>query len=193
MNRPVYSKEDIQQAAEAVKEGKVILYPTDTIWGLGCDASNPQALEKLMKIKQRDPSKGFIILIDQDSKLHRYVKDVPEVAWDLLDVATDPLTIVFDNGINLAPLVKADDGSIAIRVCKDDFCKELLSKLKSPLVSTSANISGEPSPENFSQVNPKVIGAVDYVVKHRQQEKAKGKASSIIKLGSGGEVKVLRT
>jgi L-threonylcarbamoyladenylate synthase len=193
MNRPVYSKDDVQQAAEAVRDGKVILYPTDTIWGLGCDASNPQALEKLMKIKQRDPSKGFIILIDQDSKLHRYVKDVPEVAWDLLDVATDPLTIVFDNGINLAPLVKADDGSIAIRVCKDDFCKELLSKLKAPLVSTSANISGEPSPENFSQVNPQIINSVDYAVKHRQQEKAKGKASSIIKLGSGGEVKVLRT
>ncbi len=192
INRPAYSKEDLLQCLEAIKEGKIVLYPTDTIWGLGCDACNSDAVAKLMKIKQREPDKGFIVLLDQDSKLHRYVKDVPEVAWDLLDVAVDPLTIVFENGINIAPLVKADDDSIAIRICKDDFCRDLISRMKSPLVSTSANFSTEPSPENFAQIDSRIVKAADYVVKHRQQEKAKHKASSIIKLGSRGEIKVIR-
>ena len=185
-------KEEINKALEVLKSGGVILYPTDTIWGLGCDASNPEAVEKVLKIKNRPAEKSLIILLDVDTKLQSYVTDVPEIAYDLIEYAENPLTIIFSGAKNLARNVINDDGSIGIRIVKHDFCTPLIQRFRKPIVSTSANLSGEPSPKNFDDISPEIIEAVDYIVDFEQENRSSKKPSTIMKLSPGGQFEFIR-
>lgn len=184
--------EDIKQALEVLKKGGVILYPTDTIWGIGCDATNPEAVKRVYEIKKRADSKAMLVLIDSPAKLNYYIKDVPPMAWDLIELTTKPLTIIYDGARNLAENLIAEDGSVGIRVTNEEFSRQLCFRFRKALVSTSANVSGEPSPKNFGEIADEIKLAVDYIVGYRQNEKEAGKASSIIKLGVSGQVKVIR-
>ena len=184
--------EDIKNAVAVLKQGGIILYPTDTVWGIGCDATNPEAVEKVYRIKQRDDSKAMICLVDSDARLQRYVRNVPKVAWDLLDLATKPTTIILDNAVNLAHNLIAQDGTIALRITREPFSKELCFRFQKALVSTSANISGEPTAAKFSDISPEIIDAVDYVCQSRRQEHKPHTPSSIIKLSEDGQVKIIR-
>ena len=186
------SKEDIRRAIEVMNNGGIILYPTDTIWGLGCDATNAEAVKRIYAIKQRTDAKALISLVDSEAKVQFYVREVPEVAWDLMELSERPMTVVFDGGRNLAPNLLAEDGSVAIRITKEPFSKELCMRMKRAIVSTSANISGEPAPRCFAEISKEIIAAVDYVCTSRQDEPPTQKASSIIKLGVGGEVTIIR-
>jgi L-threonylcarbamoyladenylate synthase len=185
-------KNDIDKALTILKDGGVILYPTDTIWGLGCDATNETAVEKINKIKGRAADKSFIILLDTDSKIQSYVTEVPEVAYDLIEYAEHPMTVIFSDGKNLAKNVINQDGSVGIRVVKHDFVQQLLQRFRKPIVSTSANISGEPSPQNFDEISEEIKSAVDYVVEHQQDDRSIKKPSTIIKIGSGGQFSFIR-
>ncbi|MBR5657509.1 MAG: threonylcarbamoyl-AMP synthase [Prevotella sp.] len=185
-------EDDVRNAVEVLKKGGVILYPTDTVWGIGCDATNAEAVAKVYKIKQRDDSKAMICLVDSDARLQRYVRDVPNVAWDILDLATKPTTVILDNAVNLAPNLIAEDGSIAIRITKEAFSHELCYRFQKPIVSTSANISGEEAAQNYSDISQELIDAVDYVCWTRRQEHKPHTPSSIIKLGQDGEVSIIR-
>lgn len=185
-------RDDIRQAIEVMNKGGVILYPTDTIWGIGCDATNEAAVRRIFEIKKRADAKALITLVDSEAKLEFYVNDIPEVAWDLIEVAERPLTIIFDHARNLAPNLLAEDGSAGIRITKEEFSKNLCMRMKRAIVSTSANISGEPSPKCFADISPEILQAVDYVCTSRRNETHNPPASNIIKLGSGGEVKVIR-
>lgn len=175
-----------------MKQGGVILYPTDTVWGIGCDATNAEAVAKVYKIKKRDDSKALICLVDSDARLQRYVRNVPNIAWDILDIATKPTTIILDGAINLAPNLIAEDGSIALRITKEPFSHELCYRFQKPLVSTSANISGEPAAANYNDISQELIDAVDYVCFSRRQEHKPHTPSSIIKLKEDGEVTIIR-
>lgn len=185
-------QEDIKNAIEVMKQGGVILYPTDTVWGIGCDATNAEAVAKVYKIKKRDDSKALICLVDSDARLQRYVRQVPNVAWDLLDVAVKPTTIILDGAINLAPNLIAEDGSIALRITKEPFSHELCYRFQKALVSTSANVSGEPAAANYCDISQEILDAVDYVCYSRRQEHKPHTPSSIIKLGEDGEVTIIR-
>lgn len=185
-------QEDIKNAIEVMKQGGVILYPTDTVWGIGCDATNAEAVAKVYKIKKRDDSKALICLVDSDARLQRYVRNVPNVAWDILDIATKPTTIILDGAINLAPNLIAEDGSIALRITKEPFSHELCYRFQKPLVSTSANISGEPAAANYNDISQELLEAVDYVCFSRRQEHKPHTPSSIIKLKEDGEVTIIR-
>jgi len=185
-------EEDIKDSLITLRKGGIILYPTDTIWGLGCDPTNPSAIEKIFRIKSREPGKSLLILVDGETMLERYVNEVPEIAWELTSVSDDPLTIIYPAGKNLASGVCSDDGSIGIRICHDEFCSELIRRFRKPIVSTSANISGKPSPENFSEIDPSVIEKVDYVVKHRQDDMRKFSSSPVIILGADSTIKIIR-
>ncbi len=185
-------EEDIKRAVETMRNGGVILYPTDTVWGIGCDATNAEAVAKVYKIKQRDDSKALICLVDSDARLQRYVRNVPDVAWQLLDCADKPTTVILDGAVNLAPNLIADDGSIALRITAEPFSKELCYRFQKAIVSTSANISGEPTAQNYRDIAPEIIDAVDYVCWSRRQEHKPHTPSSIIKLGMGGEVEIIR-
>lgn len=185
-------RDDIRHAIEVMNKGGVILYPTDTIWGIGCDATNEAAVRRVFEIKKRADAKALITLVDSEAKLEFYVNDIPEVAWDLIEVAERPLTIIFDHARNLAPNLLAEDGSAGIRITKEEFSKNLCMRMKRAIVSTSANISGEPSPKCFADISPEILQAVDYVCTSRRNETHNPPASNIIKLGSGGEVKVIR-
>uniref|UniRef100_A0AB33J0S0 L-threonylcarbamoyladenylate synthase n=1 Tax=Prevotella sp. GTC17259 TaxID=3236795 RepID=A0AB33J0S0_9BACT len=184
--------EDIKNAIECLKAGGVILYPTDTVWGIGCDATNAEAVAKVYQIKQRDDSKALICLVDSDARLQRYVRNVPNVAWDLLDLATKPTTVILDDAVNLAPNLIAEDGSIALRITKEPFSRELCFRFQKPLVSTSANISGEPAAANYGDISQELLDAVDYVCSTRRQEHKPHTPSSIIKLTKDGEVTIIR-
>jgi L-threonylcarbamoyladenylate synthase len=184
--------EDIKQALEVLQRGGVILYPTDTIWGIGCDATNPEAVKRVYDIKRRADSKAMLVLVDSDVKVDFYVKDVPEVAWSLIELSTKPLTIIYDGARNLAPNLLAEDGSVGIRVTREAFSKQLCFRFRRAIVSTSANISGEPSPKTFADISEDIKNQVDYIVRYRQGETQNPAPSSIIKLGAGGEVKVIR-
>ena len=186
------SKEDIRRAVEVMNKGGVILYPTDTIWGLGCDATNADAVRRIYEIKQRTDAKALISLVDSETKVQFYVKEVPEVAWDVMELSERPMTVVFDGGRNLAPNLLAEDGSVAIRITKEAFSKELCMRMKRAVVSTSANISGQPAPRCFSEISEEIKGTVDYICTSRQDEPPTQTASSIIKLGAGGEVTIIR-
>ena len=186
------SKEDIRRAVEVMNQGGVILYPTDTIWGLGCDATNPEAVKRIYEIKQRTDAKALISLVDSETKVQFYVKEVPEVAWDVMELSEKPMTVVFDGGRNLSPNLLAEDGSVAIRITKEAFSKELCMRMKRAVVSTSANISGQPAPRCFSEISEEIKKAVDYICTSRQDEPPTQTASSIIKLGAGGEVTIIR-
>ena len=175
-----------------MREGGVILYPTDTIWGIGCDATNEDAVRSVYEIKQRQDSKAMLVLVDSSVKVDFYVRDVPEVAWDLIDLADKPLTIIYSGARNLAANLLAEDGSVGIRVTNEDFSKRLCQQFRKAIVSTSANISGQPSPKNFSEISEEVKSAVDYIVGYRQEEMSNPKPSSIIKLDKGGVIKIIR-
>lgn len=185
-------QEDIKNAIDVMKQGGVILYPTDTVWGIGCDATNAEAVAKVYKVKKRDDSKALICLVDSDARLQRYVRNVPNVAWDILDIATKPTTIILDGAINLAPNLIAEDGSIALRITKEAFSHELCYRFQKPLVSTSANISGEPPAANYNDISQELLDAVDYVCFSRRQEHKPHTPSSIIKLKEDGEVTIIR-
>jgi len=183
---------DIKHALAHLKEGKTILYPTDTIWGIGCDATQMDAVNKLYSIKKRTDTKSMIILIDDINKLNLYVVNVPDIAWEIVEYSEMPLTVIYPKGKNLAPGLLGEDGSIAIRLTKDPFCKKLIYKFGKPLVSTSASISGEPFDGNYSSVSPTIISKVDYTVEHRQNDKSKATPSRIIKLALNGEIEFIR-
>jgi L-threonylcarbamoyladenylate synthase len=185
-------EEDIRKAVEVMRKGGVILYPTDTVWGIGCDATNEEAVRKVYDIKQRDDSKALICLVDSDARLQRYVRDVPDVAWQIIDCCDRPTTLILDGAVNLAPNLIAEDGSIGIRITQEPFSKELCYRFQKAIVSTSANISGEPAAQNYCDIDPRVIEAVDYVCWSRRQEHKPHTPSSIIKLGRGGEVQIIR-
>jgi len=177
---------DIKKALEVLKDGGVILYPTDTIWGLGCDAANEEAVEKIYTIKKRSDQKSMLVLLDNANKIPSYITDMPEIAWDLIDLTEKPLTIIYSGAKNLAKNLVAQDGSIGIRISQDDFNQKLIRKFKKPIVSTSANISGQKAPQNFSEISEEIIMAVDYVVEWKQDDFSRAEPSSIVKLGSGG-------
>jgi len=184
--------EDLRQALIVLIKGGIILYPTDTIWGLGCDATNQDAVEKIFKIKKRRESKSLIILVNGFTMLERYVKNIPEVAGEILDVSDKPLTVIYSEGKNLAPGVCSEDGSVGIRVCNDDFCNELITRFRKPVISTSANLSEAPSPSLFSEIDDEIIRSADYVVKYRQTDTNKNTPSSIIKVEDNGVIKIIR-
>ena len=184
--------EDLIKALETLKSGGIILYPTDTIWGIGCDATNEEAVDKLFAIKQREKDKSMLILLDNSVKLQTYVEEVPEIAWDLIDVTDKPLTIIFEGAKNLATNLINSERTIGIRITTEDFSHELCKRFRKPIVSTSANITGKASPENFNQIDPEIIDVVDYVVEFRQEEVFKQTASSIIKLGANGSIEIIR-
>ncbi len=185
-------KEQIQAALKILKEGGIILYPTDTVWGIGCDATNEEAVKKVFALKQRNDSKSLITLAADMDMVAAYVKDIPEMAEVLESVSDKPLTIIYPQAINLADNVPAEDGSIAIRIPKNDFCIGLIRRLGKPIVSTSANISGTPAPSVFSKISPDIIEKVDFVVDKSMEVGATHKPSSIIKLGLGNEVQIIR-
>lgn len=184
--------EDIKKACQVMQDGGVILYPTDTIWGIGCDATNEKAVRRVYEIKHRADSKAMLVLVDSAVKVDFYVQDVPAVAWDLLDVADKPLTIIYSGARNLAPNLLAEDGSVGIRVTGEEFSKALCFRFRKAIVSTSANVSGQPSPRTFAEISDEIKNAVDYVVEARRTESGPARPSSIIKLGQGGEVKIIR-
>jgi L-threonylcarbamoyladenylate synthase len=184
--------DDIKAALEVLQKGGVILYPTDTIWGIGCDACNEAAVKRVYEIKNRVDSKSMLVLMENAGLIDRYVNEVPEIAFDLMEVAVKPLTIIFDGAKGLAKNLVAEDGSIGIRITSEAFSSELIRCFRRPIVSTSANISGNPSPASFDEIDPQIIKSVDYVVKYRQDDTQKAVPSSIIKLGKGGEVKIIR-
>lgn len=183
---------ELTNALAALHSGGTILYPTDTVWGIGCDCTNERAVEKIFKIKKRDSSKSLVLLVDSDARLLRYVKAVPEIAWELMQYSDKPLTIVYPEGKNVAKNMIGPDKSVAIRITSDLFCKNLIRTFDNGLVSTSANISGEPSPQNFSDIHNEILNAVDYVVNLRQEEKTPAAPSSIIKVGLKGEIQIIR-
>ena len=186
---------DRRRAVETLRQGGVILYPTDTVWGIGCDATNAEAVKRVYEIKQRDDSKALICLVDSDARMQRYVRQVPDVAWQLIDSLQDggkPTTLILDGAVNLAPNLIADDGSIGIRITQEPFSKELCYRFQKALVSTSANISGEPAAQNYCDIDPRIVEAVDYVCWSRRQEHKPHTPSSIIKLGLDGEVTIIR-
>jgi len=191
MAKPVF-EDDLKQAVAVMRQGGIILYPTDTIWGIGCDASNPAAVRRIFELKQRSDSKAMLSLLDSDAKLPYYVPDVPDVAYDLMDLSEKPVTIIYDGVRHLAPELIAPDGSAGIRITKEDFSRQLCARMGGAVVSTSANISGRPSPRNFSEIGEEIIRGVDYVVSYRQQECSVASASSIVKLGAGGLVSIIR-
>ncbi len=190
--RDMTQEEDIKNAVKVLREGGVILYPTDTVWGIGCDATNAKAVAKVYDIKHRDDSKALICLVDSDARLQRYVRNVPAVAWDLLDAAIKPTTVILDDATNLAPNLIAEDGSIALRITREAFSHELCYRFQKAIVSTSANISGEPAAQNYRDISEEIINSVDYVCWSRRQEHKPHTPSSIIRLKPDGEVTIIR-
>jgi L-threonylcarbamoyladenylate synthase len=184
--------EEIQHCVEVLKQGKTLLYPTDTIWGLGCDATNADAIEQIIQLKQRPKEKHFIILLEHVDQLYKYVKEIPYMAYELIEFADRPLTIVYEGAFNLPEKLIHENGTIGIRITKDPFCAEIIRKLKKPLLSTSANISGKPSPIHFKDVDEEIRSKVDYVAKYRQEETFEHKPSQIIELKLNGEIKIIR-
>jgi L-threonylcarbamoyladenylate synthase len=183
---------DIRNSLITLREGGVILYPTDTIWGLGCDATNPAAVEKIFSIKSRSDEKSLIILVDSDAMLERYVRDIPEIVFELTSVSDSPITIIYPEGKNLARGVCNEDGSVGIRICNEPFCNELITRFRKPIISTSANTSGKPSPSNFIEIDEEIKNGAGYVVTYRQDDNRKNKPSSVIKIDKKGAFKIIR-
>ncbi len=181
----------MEEIVQVLKNGGIILYPTDTIWGIGCDATNPEALSRIFEIKKRDKSKSVIVLVESEKRLQDHV-DVPEMAWEIIDLSTKPVTIVYESCRNLPQELLAEDGSIAIRLIKDDFCRKLISKLNRPLVSTSANLSGDKSPMVFADINPEIISQVDFAFEENRSKVSEYTGSSVIKVWNDGRIKILR-
>lgn len=191
MNKEEYMA-DLRQAVKTLREGGVILYPTDTVWGLGCDATNAEAVAKVYAIKKRAESKSMLVLVDSAGRAGVYVKEIPDVAYDMMDLADKPLTLILDGAKNLAGNLIAEDGSIGIRVTNEKFSHDLCSSFGKAVVSTSANISGQPAAAIFSEVSPEILSAVDYAVLFRRDDTSKAKPSSIVKLKADGQVTIIR-
>jgi len=185
-------EQDILRCLEVLKKGGTILYPTDTIWGIGCDANNPKAVEKIYRIKKRMESKSLIILVEDEERLKRHTGAIPEIAWDLLHSVDTPLTIIYPQARNLAKNVIAEDGTIAIRIVKNEFCRQLIRRFGKPIVSTSANISGQAPPLMFKLISNEIKNEVDYVVTLYQDLLQEVKPSTIIKLRETGEFEIIR-
>jgi len=185
-------KEDLDKAIQCLRSGGIILYPTDTVWGIGCDATNSEAVAKIFALKERADAKSMLVLVDSIPALERVIPEVPDVAYDMIDLAIRPITIIYDDAKGVAPALIAEDGSLGVRVTKERFSQDICRILRRPIVSTSANISGEPTPAVFSAISPAIVNGIDYVVNYRQLDNSKAQPSQIIKLGRGGEVKVIR-
>jgi L-threonylcarbamoyladenylate synthase len=185
-------KDEVNKALKIVQDGGIILYPTDTIWGIGCDATNTDAVKKIYELKQRDESKSMIILLDIDNKLQSYISEVPDIAYELIDYAENPLTLIMPGAKNISPALIAQDGSVGVRVTSHLFCQQLIQRLRKPLVSTSANISGQPSPEYFGKIDQAIIDGVDYVVDIDQYSTEIKKPSTIMRLAPNGAFEFIR-
>jgi len=185
-------KDEVAKALKVIQDGGIILYPTDTIWGIGCDATNTEAVKKIFRLKQRDEAKSMIILLDSDAKLPSYITEVPELAYTLIEYAENPLTLIMPGARNISPALIAGDGSVGIRVSSHPFCQQLVQRMRKPLVSTSANISGKPSPQYFSQIDEAVINGVDYVVDIDQNSKEIRNPSTIMRLSPDGQFEFIR-
>mgnify|MGYP006142121791 FL=1 len=183
--------EEIQKAYEVIQNGGIILYPTDTVWGIGCDATNAEAVKKIYDLKKREESKSMIVLMNGEKMIYNVFKDIPEVAWQILDLSEKPTTLILDKPRNVAPNIIADDQSLAVRIVKEPFCYKLMERMKRPLVSTSANISGQPTTKSFKEISPEIIKGVDYVV-NLHREKICDKPSTIIKLTLDSKVQIIR-
>jgi len=192
MKQEMNFEDDIRNSLKTLRDGGVILYPTDTIWGLGCDATNQAAVEKIFRIKSRCEGRSLIVLVDGDAMLERYVRDIPEIVFELTSVSDTPITIVYPEGKNLAPGVCNEDGSIGIRICSEPFCNELITRFRRPIISTSAIISAKPSPSNFGEIEDEIIKSAGYVVTYRQEDYRKNKPSSVIKIDKNGAFKIIR-
>lgn len=184
--------EDITNSVNTLKNGGIILYPTDTIWGLGCDATNQVAVDKIFKIKSRSENKSLLILVDSIQMAERFVKEIPEIVYELTSVSDSPLTIIYPGGKNLASGVCSEDGSVGIRICNEEFCSQLIGKFRKPIISTSANFSGKQSPGNFSEIDKKIIDSVDYLVNYRQDDRRKFTSSPVIRIDLDGSFKIIR-
>lgn len=187
-----YDEADLKEAVKVMKEGGIILYPTDTVWGIGCDARNAEAVDRIFKLKRRADSKSMLALVGSEGMLQRTVKEVPDIAWQLIDVAVNPMTIIYDFPIGVAENLKAEDGSLGIRITSERFSRALCERMRGPVVSTSANISGKPTPLTFSEISNEIRDGVDYVCKFRRCDRAKHKPSNIIKVTRGNIVQVIR-
>ncbi len=185
-------QDEIKKAVEVLRKGGVILYPTDTVWGIGCDATNAEAVKRVYEIKRRVDSKAMICLVDSEARLCRYVRNVADVTWSMIELSTKPLTIIYDNATGLAENLLAEDGSVGIRVTREEFSKELCYRFQKPIVSTSANISGEPTAQKFDDIDEEIKNAVDYVVRYNQRCKEKHLPSSIVKIKENGEFVIIR-
>ncbi len=183
--------QEIQNAFEIIQQGGIILYPTDTVWGIGCDATNPEAIAKIYKLKQRAETQSMICLMSGEKMMYNVFKEIPEVAWQIIDLSENPTTLILDNPRNVATNIIASDNTLGIRIVKEPFCFKLMERMKKPLVSTSANISGQPTPIGFKDISPEIINGVDYVV-NLNRDKIGGKPSTIIKLTSDSQVKIIR-
>jgi L-threonylcarbamoyladenylate synthase len=183
---------DLKESLKVLKSGGVILYPTDTLWGLGCDSGNAEAVQKIFRIKSRTGDKSLIILVNDLSMLERYVKVVPEIVYQLASVSESPLTIIYPEGKNLADGICGDDGSVGIRICNEDFCRELICRFRRPIVSTSANKTGRQAPSNFNEIEEDIKSSVDYTVRYRRDDKRKYSASPIIKVERNGVFSIIR-
>ena len=184
--------EEINKTLEFLRSGKIILYPTDTIWGIGCDATLARSIERIYQIKKRFESKSMIVLLDDAAKLSRYVEKVPALAYDMIERYNEPLTIIYSRAKNVAKNVIAEDGTLAIRIVRDEFCKQLIAALDKPIVSTSANVSGQPSPIMFSKISDEIRHSVDYIVNYNKEAVIRTKASTIIRIHDNGEFEVIR-
>jgi L-threonylcarbamoyladenylate synthase len=184
--------EDIKNACNVLNEGGLILYPTDTIWGIGCDAANEDAVRRVYELKKRTDRKAMLVLVDDAAKIERYVAEMPDIAWDLIDVADKPLTVIYPGGRNLAASLLGEDGSIGIRVTKEAFSHELCKHFRRPVVSTSANISGQPSPSFFSDIADEVKKGTDYAVNYRRDDKTERQPSAIVRFEADGTVQIIR-
>lgn len=184
-------EEEIERTLEVLKKGGIILYPTDTVWGIGCDATNPQAVERIYKLKKREDNKAMICLVNSIKMLEQFVDEVPDPAYDVIEYSNKPTTIIYDNPVRVANNLVGADETLGIRVVKEPFCEKLIYKFRKPLVSTSANISGQPTPNSFAQIAPEILKGVDYVV-NLHHSKISDKPSAIIKIGNDRSVKVIR-
>ena len=184
--------EDIRTAVQTLRQGGLILYPTDTIWGIGCDAANEEAVRRIFQLKRREDSKAMICLVDSANRMQRYLRQVPDVAWDLVEFAEKPLTLILDSAVNLAPSLIAEDGSIGLRVTHENISHELCYRFERAIVSTSANISGEPSPACFDEISYEIKQGVDYIMRSRQNDQSKSKPSQIVKLSLNGQIQIIR-
>lgn len=184
--------DEIKRALDVLRNGGVILYPTDTVWGLGCDATNENAVKRIFEIKKRVDSKALLVLVDSSARIQSYIEDVPEMAWELIEYTEKPLTIIYPDAKNLATNLLAEDGSVGIRVTNESFSNKLCAQFRKPIVSTSANVSGDVTPANFKQISDEIKSTVDYIVNFRQDDLSIPKPSSIIKLGKGNVFQLIR-